>query len=153
MTALARRAAIIALLAALTACSSTPEPDSAKTLSTLPPPLVPAMALPDNAVDNAVAKLDGIADELLKSSGIPGMAVAVVHGGKTLYAKGFGVKDATKPADDPNNRVGPDTVFQLASLSKPLGSTVIAHQVGRKAVDWRTPWWTSCRGSPCPIRP
>ena len=139
MTALARRAAIIALLAALTACSSTPEPDSAETLSTLPPPLVPAMALPDNAVDNAVAKLDGIADELLKSSGIPGMAVAVVHGGKTLYAKGFGVKDATKPADDPNNRVGPDTVFQLASLSKPLGSTVIAHQVGRKAVDWSTP--------------
>ncbi len=140
MTALARRAAIIALTAALTACSGTAtKPDTARTLSTLPPPLVPAMALPDNAVENAVAKLDGIADELMKSSGIPGMAVAVVHGGKTVYAKGFGVKDATRPADDPNNKVGPDTVFQLASLSKPLGSTVIAHQVGRKAIDWGTP--------------
>jgi CubicO group peptidase (beta-lactamase class C family) len=48
------------------------------------------MPLPANAVDNAVAKLDGIADDLMKKSGIPGMAVAVVHGGKTVYAKGFG---------------------------------------------------------------
>ena len=47
----------------------------------------------DNAVENAVGKLDGIAEELMKRSGIPGMAVAVVHGGKTVYAKGFGVKD------------------------------------------------------------
>ena len=78
------------------------------------------MPLPDNAVDNAVAKLDGIADELMKKSGIPGMAVAVVHGGKTVYAKGFGVKDVRNGAD-PANRVDPDTVFQLASLSKPLG--------------------------------
>ena len=51
------------------------------------------MPLPDNAVDNAVAKLDGLAEDLMKKSGIPGMAVAVVHGGKTVYAKGFGVKD------------------------------------------------------------
>ena len=29
----------------------------------------------------------------MTKSGIPGMAVAVVHGGKTVYAKGFGVKD------------------------------------------------------------
>jgi len=140
MTALARRAAIVALVAALTACSGTAtKPETSKAPSDLPPPLVPAMALPDNAVDNAVAKLDGIADELMKSSGIPGMAVAVVHGGKTFYAKGFGVKDVTKPADDPANTVDPDTVFQLASVSKPIGSTVVAHQVGQKAISWNTP--------------
>src|SRR5262245_40757496 len=66
---------------------------AAPTESDVPPPLVPAMPLPENAVENAVAKLDGLADELMKKSGIPGMAVAVVHGGKTVYAKGFGVKD------------------------------------------------------------
>ena len=70
-----------------------PAPPSKPVRSDVPPPLVPAMALPDNAVDNAVAKLDGIAEDLMKQSGIPGMAVAVVHGGKTVYAKGFGVKD------------------------------------------------------------
>ena len=34
-------------------------PPAAQTQSDVPPPLVPAMPLPDNAVDNAVAKLDG----------------------------------------------------------------------------------------------
>ena len=92
------------------------------------------MALPDNAVDNAVAKLDGIAEDLMKSSGIPGLAVAVVHGGKTLYAKGFGVKDVRG-----GEKVNPDTVFQLASLSKPIGSTVVAQQVGLNAIGWSTP--------------
>ena len=69
----------------------------------IPPPLVPAMELPENAVDNAVAKLDGLAEELMRKSGIPGMAVAVVHGGKTVYAKGFGVKDVR--SGDEKNRV------------------------------------------------
>ena len=96
------------------------------------------MALPDNAVENAVAKLDGIVDELMKESGIPGMSVAVVHGGKTVYAKGFGVKDV-RNGDAPANKVDADTVFQLASLSKPLGSTVVAHQVGLGAIGWDTP--------------
>ena len=62
----------------------------------MPPPLVPAMPLPGNAVDNAVARLDGMVEDLMAKSGIPGMAVAVVHGGKTVYAKGFGVKDVRR---------------------------------------------------------
>ncbi len=111
-------------------------------LSDEPPPLAAAIPLPDNAVDNAVAKLDGIIAELMSSSGIPGMAVAVVHGGKTLYAKGFGVRDTARP-----DKVDADTVFQLASLSKPLAATVAAHQVGAGALEWDTrivdklPWF------------
>ena len=97
------------------------------------------MPLPENAVENAVAKLDGLADDLMKKSGLPGMAVAVVHGGKTLYAKGFGVKDNRKPADDPANQVDPDTVFQLASVSKSLAATVVAHQTGVNGITWDTP--------------
>ncbi len=103
-----------------------------------PPPLVPAMPLPENAVDNAVAKLDGLADELMSKSGVPGLAVAVVHGGKTVYAKGFGVKDVRAGTGE-GNRVGPATVFQLASLSKPLSASVVAQQVGVGAVGWDTP--------------
>lgn len=98
------------------------------------PGLVAGVAVPDNAVDNAVAKLDGIAAELMQSSGIPGMAVAVVHGGKTVYAKGFGVREAGKP-----ETVDPDTVFQLASLSKPIAATVVAHQVGIRDLTWDAP--------------
>jgi CubicO group peptidase (beta-lactamase class C family) len=136
---------VIAVAAAallLSACDAPPSqeaaPSAGPTNSEIPPPLVPAMPLPDNAVDDAVAKLDGLVDDLMKKSGLPGMAVAVVHGGKTLYAKGFGVKDV-RDGDDASNEVNPDTVFQLASLSKPLGSTVVAHQVGVNAISWDTP--------------
>jgi CubicO group peptidase (beta-lactamase class C family) len=125
--------AAVAALLLVAGCSSaeqaTPPP-----LSDVLPPLVPAMPLPDNAVENAVAKLDGIAEELMAESGIPGMAVAVVHGGQTVYAKGFGVKDVRS-----GDKVDPDTVFQLASLSKSLGATVVAHQVGIGAIGWDTP--------------
>ena len=104
----------------------------------MPPPLVPALALPGDAVADAVAQLDRIGDELMKDAGIPGMAVAVVHGGKAVYTKGFGVKDV-RDGDDPKNRVDADTVFQLASLSKPLAATVVAHQVRENAISWDTP--------------
>ena len=36
-------------------------------------------------------------------------------------------------------QVDPDTVFQLASVSKPLASTVVAGAVGDKAVSWDDP--------------
>jgi CubicO group peptidase (beta-lactamase class C family) len=130
---------LVAVVALLASCDAkpTPPPDGAAT-SDVPPQEEPAMPLPDNAVDDAVGKIDGLVDDLMKKSGIPGMAVAVVHGGKTLYAKGFGVKDV-RNGDAAANKVDADTVFQLASLSKPLGSTVVAHQVGVNAISWDTP--------------
>src|SRR6478672_9189373 len=138
MNPLARAVVAVALLALIPGCDAKPAepapPPTAQTQSDVPPPLVPAMPLPDNAVDNAVAKLDGMVDDLMKKSGIPGMAVAVVHGGKTVYAKGFGVKDVRS-----GDKIDPDTVFQLASLSKPLSATVVAHQVGENEIGWDTP--------------
>src|SRR5260370_31353588 len=92
------------------------------------------MDLPANTVDNAVSKLDGMVDELMKKSGIPGMAVAVVHGGKTGYAKGFGVKDVRS-----GDKIDPDTGVQLASVAKPGSATVGAHHVGVNAIVWGTP--------------
>jgi CubicO group peptidase (beta-lactamase class C family) len=62
------------------------------------------------------------------------MAVAVVHGGKTVYAKGFGVREVGK-----DDKVDADTVFQLASLSKSVAASVVAHQVGTGSVTWDTP--------------
>jgi len=138
MNPLARSVLVAVVLMLVAGCSTKPAepapPPTAQSQADVPPPLVPAMALPENAVDNAVAKLDGIANELMKRSGIPGMAVAVVHGGKTMYAKGFGVRDVRT-----GDKVDPDTVFQLASLSKPLSATVVAHQVGVNAISWDTP--------------
>lgn len=147
MIPLRTAASLVAVAAVVAGCSQPSEPAESSASQPavptaaegVPPPLVPAMPLPDNAVENAVGKLDGLAEELMRKSGLPGMSVAVVHGGRTVYAKGFGVKDNRRPADDPANAIDADTVFQLASVSKPLAATVVAHQVGVNAVGWDTP--------------
>jgi CubicO group peptidase (beta-lactamase class C family) len=107
-------------------------------LSEAAPNEVSSLQIPAGSIDRAVSKLDGLADGLMTKTGIPGMAVAVVHDAKTLYAKGFGVKDV-RERDCQENRVDADTVFQLASLSKAVGATVVAHEVTANIVSWDTP--------------
>jgi len=99
-----------------------------------PPPFISAIAISDAQIDAAVAQLDGLADTLMKQTGIPGMAVAAVKDGKTVYAKGFGIRRVGAP-----DKVDANTVFQLASLSKAVAGTVVAHEVGAGTVSWETP--------------
>lgn len=102
--------------------------------TTLPPDQAAGVPIAEGQIDRAVEEVERIAEELLESSGIPGMAVAVVHDETVVYQRGFGVRDVeTKQA------VGPDTVFQLASLSKSIGATVVAQQVTAGKVTWDTP--------------
>jgi len=97
----------------------------------LPPARTPGVPIPEGQVERAVEQLDALAEALLRKSGIPGLAVAVVHRGETVYAKGFGVRRVGEAAP-----VDAQTVFQIASLSKPVGATVIARQVGEGLVGW-----------------
>jgi CubicO group peptidase (beta-lactamase class C family) len=97
---------------------------------------------PHSQIDKAIAELDKLVEKLMKHTGVPGMAVAVVRGKEKVYAKGFGTRlVATK------SPVDPDTVFQLASVSKSLGGTLVAQQVGLGRVQWATrlrsvlPWF------------
>ncbi|MBM4201330.1 MAG: serine hydrolase [Gammaproteobacteria bacterium] len=109
-------------------------PGSAPTAADSPPPQWSAVAIPPGQIDRAVAAIDRLAGDLLKRSGVPGMAVAIVRGDALVYVRGFGVRQAGQSAP-----VDADTVFQLASLSKPLGATVVAAAVGRGWIAWDTP--------------
>ena len=100
----------------------------------LPPPQVAGVPIPDGQIERAVGQLDALAQAMLEKSGIPGLAVAVVRDGKTVYAKGFGLRRIGE-----RQPVDADTVFQIASLSKSVGATVVAHQVGAGVVKWDTP--------------
>jgi CubicO group peptidase (beta-lactamase class C family) len=93
----------------------------------------PASAESDN-IDAAIAQLPGIITENMAKTGVPGLAVAVVSGDKVVYSQGFGVR-STKT----NEPVSVDTVFQLASVSKPLGATAVAAAVGKKLLRWDDP--------------
>jgi CubicO group peptidase (beta-lactamase class C family) len=82
----------------------------------------------------ALAELDRLAAQALQRSGVPGMAIAVVHEDAVVYLKGFGVREAGTDL-----AVDADTVFQLASVSKPVASTVVAALVGDGVVTWDDP--------------
>ncbi len=105
-------------------------------------PGAPASAAPlpraadevDARIADAVGQLDAITTDMLARSGVPGAAVAVVHGDDLLYAKGFGVRDV-----DTRAPVSADTVFQLASVSKSVGASVVAAAVGKGVVRWKDP--------------
>jgi CubicO group peptidase (beta-lactamase class C family) len=132
-------AAVLVALLVLTGCAP------GQPLSTLPSPSltgppneVSGLEVPAGRIDTAVTKVDRLVADVMKTSGIPGMAVAIVHGGKTIYAKGFGVKDVRK-GDAADNKVDANTVFQLASISKSVGATVVAHEVTDKVVTWDMP--------------
>lgn len=85
-------------------------------------------------VSAAVSQLDAIVAEVMKRTGIPGLAVSVVHEDKVVYAKGFGVREAGSDAP-----VSADTVFQIASNSKPISSSVVSAAVGKGIVRWDDP--------------
>lgn len=99
-----------------------------------PPPATYAWRIPPGQIAKAVAGIDQIVHRAMDQTGVPGAAVAVVHGDAVVYAQGFGVRDlgTGEPVDA-------DTVFQLASVSKPLGATVIARAVHQGTVAWDDP--------------
>ncbi|BCP51543.1 serine hydrolase [Kaistia sp. 32K] len=79
----------------------------------------------------ALPKLDAMAGKAIADHAVPGLAIAVVHQGEVVYLKGFGLREAGKP-----ETVDPDTVFQIASLSKPVSSSVIAALVSAGILGW-----------------
>jgi CubicO group peptidase (beta-lactamase class C family)/pimeloyl-ACP methyl ester carboxylesterase len=79
----------------------------------------------------ALPKLEALAKQTLEKTGVPGMAVVVVHRDEVVFLKGFGVREAGT-----DKLVDADTVFQLASMSKPFASTVLAALVGDGVIGW-----------------
>jgi CubicO group peptidase (beta-lactamase class C family) len=98
------------------------------------PAQVPPPSLTQQKVDAALSALDGFVQDAMRRTGVPGVSVAVVYKDKVVYLKGFGVRKAGAAG-----AVNPDTVFQVASLSKPISSTVVAGVVGRRMVAWNDP--------------
>lgn len=87
----------------------------------------------EGGVAGAIAQLDGVVADIMGRTGVPGVAVAVVHEDQMPYAKGFGVRETGT-----DKLVDPETVFQLASVSKAVGSTVMAAIIGDGLVSWNS---------------
>jgi CubicO group peptidase (beta-lactamase class C family) len=103
--------------------------------------LAPRMALAQTTevatretLGRSLPALDNFVLEALKRTGVPGLSVAIVFKDQVVHLKGFGVRQVGK-----SEPVDPDTVFQLASMSKPIASTVVAALVGDGLVGWDDP--------------
>jgi CubicO group peptidase (beta-lactamase class C family) len=90
-----------------------------------------AAEITPDSVRAALPKLDAIVAEVLDKTAVPGIAVGVVVGDEVVYLKGYGVREAgTELAVDA------DTIFQIASVSKPFASTAVAAVVGDGGITW-----------------
>ena len=85
-------------------------------------------------IARAVKALPCIIQRTMNTTGVPGVAVAVVRANEVLLARGFGLREVGRP-----ELVDADTVFQLASLSKPVGATVISRAVSNGSASWTDP--------------
>jgi beta-lactamase class C len=81
-----------------------------------------------------VRLFEAIAQDLVANQRVPGLAMAIVHDGKVLSARGYGITDVqnAEPVDA-------HTVFRLASLSKPFAGTVTGMLVSEGALRWDSP--------------
>lgn len=87
-----------------------------------------------NTSSATLARVDTIIEGALRAARIPGAAIAVVAGGKMVYAKGYGYGDlrAKKP-------VVPETVYPIASTSKAMNATLLGMLVEEGRLDWDAP--------------
>jgi CubicO group peptidase (beta-lactamase class C family) len=76
--------------------------------------------------------LEPLIHEIMGSHGLAGLAIAIVRDHALLYAKGFGVRNV-----DTREPVTPESLFHLASVSKPFVATAIMQLVeqGKVALD------------------
>lgn len=121
-------------LVTTTGCTEATGPGASTTSSTAGGPAAAGPAFSAQSVQAAIAALDAIVTQQMTTTTVPGVAVGVIHDGKLLTAKGFGVREVGKDA-----KVDADTVFQLASVSKALGSTAVAAAVTSGKVAWSDP--------------
>ncbi len=84
-------------------------------------------------VEAALPQLRAMAEQVIAAGGVPGLAIVVVHEDEVVFLEGFGLRRAGRA-----ETVDGDTVFQLASMSKPISATVVAALVGQGVLDWDT---------------
>lgn len=88
-----------------------------------------------NELDPARLKIFAdFVEEARTAVNIPGAAVAIVHGGKIVFEKGFGVRVLGSKAP-----VTPSTRFMIGSTTKPLTSLMMARLIDAGKFTWETP--------------
>lgn len=94
------------------------------------PPLAAATA----SSDSVAARLERRIPDLMDRAGIPGLAAALVRDGRVAWTGSFGVRSA-----ETGEAVTDETVFQAASLSKPVFAYTVLRLAQRGVLDMDRP--------------
>ncbi|MFT4198121.1 MAG: serine hydrolase domain-containing protein [Pseudoxanthomonas sp.] len=97
----------------------------------LPYRQAPAPAAKPLAASFNVADFEALAQDLTVGERVPGLAMAIVHDGQVLSARGYGVTDVRDPQP-----VNAHTVFRMASLSKAFAGTMTGLLVQDGVLRW-----------------
>jgi CubicO group peptidase (beta-lactamase class C family) len=78
-----------------------------------------------------MAKADALLHELVNQKRVPGLAITVLKEGTTIFQRGYGFADLEqKKLVDPQQ-----TIFRIASVSKPIAATALACMVQEGIID------------------
>ena len=80
------------------------------------------------------AKLEPYIELVMAAQEVPGLAIGVVKDGEVIYAKGFGVRNL-----DTHEPMTADSLFHMASISKPFVATAVMQLVEQGKVDLDAP--------------
>lgn len=78
-----------------------------------------------------IEKTDDLLNSLIKEKKIPGLAITVLNKGELFFQKGYGYADLKD-----NKKINPKrTIFRVASVSKNIAATALAHMVKDGIID------------------
>jgi CubicO group peptidase (beta-lactamase class C family) len=91
-------------------------------------------ALGDQLTPSRLAGLDDYVEKAMARWDVPGLAIAVVQEGKVVHARGYGVRSVGEDA-----KVDAETVFAIASCTKPFIAAAIAKLIDNGRLQWDDP--------------
>lgn len=109
---------------------------------TQPPAVVPAapatvLAPVSRAPAASKPSLEGLDEfivEQMKDWNVPGLAIAIVHGGKVILSKGYGFRDVERKLP-----VTPATLFGIGSITKSFAVVTLGMLADEGKLDWDKP--------------
>ncbi|WP_299325291.1 serine hydrolase [uncultured Maribacter sp.] len=94
--------------------------------------------LVDDTELTGLVKADYLLQQFIKQDKVPGIAITVLKDGKTIFQKGYGYANVER-----KQFVHPKkSIFRIASVSKPIAATALAHMVQDGMIDLEESFYT-----------
>lgn len=131
---------VLLTLAAASSCGHAARPAASDSSRAAPPPTIVAAPIPNAAPtpiaapSPAFATVAKLINDAIAARRLPGAVVVIGHGGKVVFHQAFGSRKlAGEPGLDgspgPAEPMTEDTIFDMASLTKPLATATAVMQL------------------------